>query len=112
MTIDKLRGIDEALRAHGQSAEFVLVTIDPDNDTRERLRRWKESRRLPPSWHLLRGSKGDTIGFARWLQLNVARDSGHIDHDVKIAVLDPAGRLVARYAGWNFGNDELVAALH
>jgi cytochrome oxidase Cu insertion factor (SCO1/SenC/PrrC family) len=112
MTIAKLREMDEALRAHGRSAQFVLVTIDPDNDTVERLRRLKASRELPASWHLLRGSREATMGFGRWLRLNVARDSGHIDHEVRIAVLDTNGLLVRSFAGWSFGEDEFLSASH
>ncbi len=112
MTIAKLREIDEALRAHGRSAEFVLVTIDPDNDTVDRLRRLKASRDLPSSWHLLHGSREDTYDFGRWLHLNIARDSGHMDHDAKIAVFDSSGRLVRSFEGWNFDESDILATLH
>jgi protein SCO1/2 len=112
MTIAKLRELDEHLRAHGQSAEFVLVTIDPDTDTVERLRQLKASRHLPSSWHLLRGNLSDSRSFSRFLHLNVARDSGHIDHDVKIAVFDAAGAFVHSFAGWSFGDDEILATSH
>jgi len=110
MTIDKLREMDDILRSHGRFAEFVLVTIDPDHDTVERLRRLKESRHLPSRWHLLRGSREDTRAFGSVLGLNVARDSNHIDHDVKVAVLDAAGTLVRTFSGWNFGEDDILAA--
>lgn len=112
MTIDKLREMDDILRSHGRFAEFVLVTIDPDNDTVDRLRRLKESRHLPSRWHLLRGSREDTKGFASLLRLNVARDSGHIDHEVKVAVFDVAGNFVRTFSGWNFGEDDILAATH
>jgi len=112
MTIAKLREMDEALRAHGRSAQFVLVTIDPESDTVDRLHRLKASRKLPPSWHLLRGSREATRGFGRWLRLNVARDSGHIDHDVRIAVLDGNGLLLRSFAGWSFADDEFLSTSH
>lgn len=112
MTIDKLRQIDETLRSHGRSAEFVLVTIDPDNDSVDRLRELKESRHLPSSWHLLRGSRQDTQAFGKFLRLNVARDSGHMDHEVKVAVFGAAGNLVHTFVGWNFGESDILALTH
>jgi cytochrome oxidase Cu insertion factor (SCO1/SenC/PrrC family) len=109
MTIAKLEEIDQTLHAHGRSAEFVLVTIDPENDTVDRLRRLKETRHLPSSWHLLRGSRHDTAGFGQFLHVNVARDSGHIDHDVRISMFDAAGGLVRTFAGWDFSDDDVLA---
>jgi len=37
-----------------------------------------------------------------------AYDTGHIDHEVRIAVLDGSGKMVRKFAGWSFDADEAV----
>jgi protein SCO1/2 len=109
LTIDKLRDVEEALRAEGVTAPIVLLTLDPRTDTPERLLRYKESRRLPEHWHLLRGDEAATRALARWIGLRFAGD-GAIDHDVVVAVIDRRGRLRRRFEGWSFDVSDVVAA--
>jgi cytochrome oxidase Cu insertion factor (SCO1/SenC/PrrC family) len=101
-TLRKLSGIAEAYRRAGRPATFVLVTLDPDNDTAPRLRRFKERNGLPAAWHLLSGSAADTRGLAEFLETRTAYDASHIDHQVRIAVFDRRGHLVRNLHGWDF----------
>jgi protein SCO1/2 len=110
LTIDKLREVDAAFRRHGATVPIRLLTLDPSNDTPERLRRFKEERHLPDNWHFLRGSREDTRSLARYLRVNAAYDDGHIDHDVRIAVFDGQGRLAKSFSSWSFRADEAVVA--
>jgi cytochrome oxidase Cu insertion factor (SCO1/SenC/PrrC family) len=101
-TLRKLTGIAEAYRRAGRSATFVLVTLDPENDTAPRLRRFKERNGLPAAWHLLSGSAADTRGLSELLETRTAYDSSHIDHQVRIAVFDRGGHLARNLHGWDF----------
>jgi cytochrome oxidase Cu insertion factor (SCO1/SenC/PrrC family) len=108
LTIRKLREVDEAFRKRGSSAPIVLVTLDPHTDTTGRLLRFKEERHLPDNWHLLRGGDEETRAFARYLHVDPAYDSGHIDHEVRIDVFDANGGLARSFAGWSFDPDGAV----
>ena len=47
-----------------------------------------------------------TRALARMLGLRAVYEEGHIDHDVRIAVFDAAGRLVRTFVGWDFDEDQ------
>jgi protein SCO1/2 len=110
LTIDKLREVDAAFQRRGVTVPIRLLTLDPQTDTPERLRRFKEERHLPDNWHFLRGSRYDTHTLARYLGVHAAYDDGHIDHDVRIAVFDAQGHLRKSFSQWSFdANDAVVA---
>jgi protein SCO1/2 len=108
LTIERLRALDAAMRRRGIAGAFVLVTLDPRTDGPARLRRYKEEHGLPPSWHLLRGDLEETRALARALGLRAAYDDGHIDHDVRVAIFDRAGRLARTLDGWSFDEDQVA----
>jgi protein SCO1/2 len=109
LTIERLRELDAAFARRGASASFVLVTLDPVHDDPPRLRRFKEARHLPTSWHLLRGDLPQTHAFARRLGLRASYDDEHIVHDVVIATFDTRGRLVHSYSGWDFADADAIS---
>lgn len=102
LTLRSLSAIAEAYRRAGRPVTFLLVTLDPQNDTPERLRRFKERSGLPVGWRLLSGSSADTRAFSEFLETRTATDAGHIDHQVRIAVFDRRGRLARNLHGWDF----------
>ncbi len=108
MTVSKLRDVAAAYAKGGREVPIVVMTLDPKADTVARLRRFKESRSLPDSWHFIRGSLEDTRALARWLEVHAAWDDAHVDHDVKIAVFDASGRLARGFSGWSFDADAAV----
>jgi protein SCO1/2 len=109
LTLSKLQRVASALKARNIQANFVLVTLDPRNDTPEHLAAFKSAHGLPEdSWHLLNGSDQQTRGLAHLLGLRVAYDEGHIDHDVKIWFFDAAGYPLRVYSGWGFDDDALT----
>jgi protein SCO1/2 len=103
-TIARLRTIYDAARGGTPAPEFVLVTLDPERDTPDRLRRFKAESGLPASWHLVVGSVDATRAILDLLDVHVLASDAHIVHDGRIAVFDPQGRLAHRYGGW--GIDE------
>ena len=98
LTIDKLREVAAAFKREGRPATFVLVTLDPTNDTTDQLRRFKASRDLPADWHLLRASDETTRALADLLQIKVV-DNAHIFHDSRIVVFDGSGLLAGQLHG-------------
>jgi protein SCO1/2 len=98
LTIEKLRRVTETFEHEGRAATFVLVTLDPSNDTPEQLRRFKASRQLPGKWHLLRGSDEQTRELADLLQVHVLDDS-HVFHDARIVVFDRDGNIAGQLRG-------------
>jgi protein SCO1/2 len=95
LTIERLRRVSDTFKAEGRAATFVLVTLDPANDTTAELRRFKLSRGLPPDWHLLRGADEQTRALADLLQVKVV-DDAHIFHDSRIVVFDRQGKLAGQ----------------
>jgi protein SCO1/2 len=102
LTVSKLKEVDLAFQRSGAVVPIVLLTLDPRTDTPERLSRFREERGLPAHWRLLRGSPADTYALARRLRVDPAYDTGHIDHEVRIAVFDGAGRLAHSFSDWSF----------
>ncbi len=98
LTIERLRRVSDTFKAEGRAATFVLVTLDPANDTTAELRRFKLSRGLPPDWHLLRGEEEQTRALADLLQVKVV-DDAHIFHDSRIVVFDRDGKLAGQLRG-------------
>jgi cytochrome oxidase Cu insertion factor (SCO1/SenC/PrrC family) len=96
LTLEKLQRIDRRLQREGKSASFVLVTLDPANDTATELSRWKRERNLPAAWTLLRGDPTATRQLADRLQIRILdmADGDHIFHDSRIVLLDPDGRIL------------------
>jgi protein SCO1/2 len=90
-TIVKLRRVREAFLREGKDAQFVLVTLDPSNDTPERLRNFKTSTNLPGEWHLLTGPSSSVRELTDMLDLHTLDDGSHIAHESRIVVFDHGG---------------------
>lgn len=91
LTVEKFRAVYETFQRAGRSAEFVLVTLDPSVDTPERLREFKESRKLPGEWHLLAGGRYETLEVMDLLGIHVLDMDSHVFHDTRIAIFDERG---------------------
>jgi protein SCO1 len=80
---------------------FVLVSIDPERDTPDRLRDFAESTRLgAEAWTLLGGSDGDILELATLLGIRFrAEGEGEFAHSNTILVLNPSGEIVYRQLG-------------
>ena len=103
LTLAKLKKIDAAFAKARRPVQFVLATLDPRNDSWTKLNAFKRSQGLPGrTWHLLTGDMAQTTALWRLLGTHAAYDDGHIDHDVKIAVLGLDGRILRSFEGWDF----------
>jgi cytochrome oxidase Cu insertion factor (SCO1/SenC/PrrC family) len=105
-TIEKLRSVYGAFRRRGVAAEFVVVTLDPGADSPERLREFKDSRKLPSAWHLLRGERRNTLALAGVLGIHVIDMEPHLVHDARIVVFDGSGMPKRSFACCDFDDEE------
>jgi protein SCO1 len=80
---------------------FVLVSIDPDRDTPERLAEFARGARLDPSrWTLLHGEEGDVLELAALLGVQYRRMANdEFIHSNLLTVLDRGGQVVHRQLG-------------
>lgn len=96
-TLGKLREVYDQFGRDHRRAEFVVVTIDPETDSPERLREFRKSRNLPAEWHLLTGGSRETQELADLLGVHImamdtGMDAAHVVHDSKIMLFDGDGR--------------------
>jgi len=91
LTLARLRTLYEEYVRAGRNSQFVVVTMDPEIDTQERLLRFKQSRNLPEPWRLLTGSRQDTAQLMDVLGIHVMEMEVHLVHDSKITLFDPRG---------------------
>jgi protein SCO1 len=107
-TLGKLRDVEAAFSRRKLPVHIVLVTLDPRNDTPDRLRDFKEAEHLSENtWHLLSGNDSATRELGRALGIRPSYDDSHIDHDVRIALFDSEGRLVRTFEGWHFDDEAM-----
>lgn len=96
------RRIERALSEQDRArTRFVLVTLDPENDTEERLRELARLHELDTTrWSLLRGSDSTVRELAMVLGVRYRRvPGGAIAHSALVTLLDPSGRIDARIEG-------------
>ena len=110
-TIRKLRHMESLFATKQVRVSFVLVTLDPRNDTPDRLRDFKAAEGMGDGWHLLQGDRETTREVARLLAVRPAYDDAHIEHDVRIGILNSRGELTLQLGGWNFDDEAAFAAL-
>lgn len=105
-TVQKLREVHARFSREGRPPQFLLVTLDPANDTPERLRHFKQSEKLPESWHLLTGTDAATRELTQFLDIHVIDPDAHIMHDAKIVVFDATGMPSRSFGGWGLEDEE------
>lgn len=93
-TFSKMKAIQEAADQQHIAIDFVIVSLDPKNDTPEAWRQYRVNREIERSnWHLLTGSEETTKRFARLLGVNYWYMDDNILHDLKIARLNEQGEV-------------------
>jgi protein SCO1/2 len=92
---------------------FVSVTLDPERDTPEALRRYGKARGADLSnWSFLTGPKADVEQvIARYGVGKLPAANGEIQHVVVSFLIDPEGRIAKRYFGLEHHADDLARDL-
>ncbi|HVZ48926.1 MAG TPA: SCO family protein [Gemmatimonadaceae bacterium] len=82
----------------GDQAGYVLVSLDPERDSPQRLAAYAAEHRLSSRWTLLSGPEGSVRELAALVGVKYRRVAeGEIDHSAVLLVLDANGRMVARF---------------
>lgn len=107
MTIMRLKALQEAQDALGQTLEIVVVGLDPERDDPAAWHQYRLHHHLArPNWHFLAGSPRDTQLFATQLGFEFWKYDEHVMHDARVLLFDADGTLEGALDG-----DDLNAAI-
>lgn len=115
LMISELQRIEHALAQDERDRiRVVLVTIDPEHDTAERLRALAAERSLPtPRWTLLRTDEDGVRELAMALGVQYRRvGEGQFVHSALVTLLDDQGRIATQLDGVDARIDPLVSRAH
>ena len=104
------RGLSPALR---ERAWFVSISLDPERDTPDDMRRYAQARGADlEGWSFLTGPVEHVEAVVRAYRVGktVGAD-GEIEHLVASFLIDEEGRIARRYLGLEHEPDEIVADL-
>jgi protein SCO1/2 len=107
----KMVGMRKKLgKEFGARIHFVSVTVDPDRDTPEVLRKYAEDQSAnQPGWSFVTGSAAQIQDVTRRYGLFVGKQKrGDIDHTFLTSIIDQRGTLRVQYLGVRFDPDEFV----
>lgn len=92
---------------------FVLVSIDPEVDTTQRLHDFARGLGVGPQWCLLRGKAADVEELAATLNFRYRKTSAtEFAHSNVITVLGIQGEIVHQQSGVHADSSETLAAIH
>ena len=84
---------------------FLSHTIDPENDTVERLKLYKESMNISANWHFVTGKKEDILSIAEksyfTTAYNDSKEPGGYVHGGGLMLVDENGHIRGVYDGTN-----------
>ncbi|MDP2301295.1 MAG: SCO family protein [Ignavibacteria bacterium] len=85
------------------SSKFILVSIDPDRDTPQRLKEFALSKKINMDrWKLVTGTNDDVLELAALLGFKYRKeDNGDFSHTNMIVILDSKGDIIHTHLGLN-----------
>ena len=97
----------------GGKVHFVSVTVDPEHDTPEHLRRYARGQGADLArWSFLTGTPEEVDRVLRAYHVGRLRDrDGGLNHTVVTYLIDARGRIRRPYLGLEIGPDRLLADL-
>jgi len=109
----KLVRIQRQLGTESARARFVAITVDPENDTLEVLRRYAEGHGAEaPGWMFLTGTEEEIGDVARRYGIYLKKKpAGDVDHTFLTSVIDGEGVLRVQYQGVRFDPGEFLRDL-
>lgn len=111
--IADMRNIEKQVPEALGKTKFIMVSIDPETDTPQRLNSFaKENEMEDDHWMFLRGTPEDTREFATVLAVSYKKISPlDFSHSNIISVFDEEGVLVHQQEGLGVDNTETVEAI-
>jgi protein SCO1/2 len=110
----KLAAVQDRLgAAFGPDVRFVSITVDPERDTPEVLKRYAQAHRANPAgWSFLTGTPAEIRRIAgRYGVIYKKTPGGDVDHTFLTSLIDRGGTLRVQYMGVRFDPDELLRDL-
>jgi protein SCO1 len=110
----KMAGLQDRLGADfGPRVYFVSITVDPERDTPEVLKRYAEAHRANPAgWAFLTGTPAEISEVARRYGIFYKKTPrGDVDHTFLTSLVDRSGTLRVQYMGIRFSPDEMLRDL-
>jgi protein SCO1 len=97
----------------GQKVYFVSITVDPERDTPEVLKRYAEAHKANPAgWAFLTGTPGEIRDVAKHYGIYYKKTArGDVDHTFLTSLVDQNGTLRVQYMGVRFNPDEMLGDL-
>lgn len=104
---------DRLGNAFGSQVYFVSITVDPERDTPEVLKRYAKAHRANPAgWAFLTGTPAEIREVARRYGVYYRKTpSGDVDHTFLTSLVDQSGTLRVQYMGIRFNPDEMLRDL-
>jgi protein SCO1 len=94
ISISKLKTIQALADQKKIQIDFMIISIDPRNDTPETWRQFRKSREEERSnWHLLTGNEATTNQVANMMGIKYWYMDEHVLHDFKILRLNANGEI-------------------
>jgi protein SCO1/2 len=107
----KMAGLQAKLgTAHGPKVFFVSITVDPDRDTPEVLRRYAEAYKANTAgWAFLTGTAAEIREVAKRYGIYYKKTPREdVDHTFLTSLVDQSGTLRVQYMGVKFNQDEML----
>lgn len=94
-----------------EQVHFLSITVDPENDTPELLRRFADAMHVDTSaWDFLTGSQDEIEEVSDAYGVFFARsESGSVSHNLLTTVIDRSGNVRVQYLGERFDPEELLS---
>jgi protein SCO1 len=107
-----MRNIETAVSAKSkEKVKYIMVSIDPKNDTPEKLKQFAKDNQMDDSrWLFLQGTEESTRDFANILAVKYKQISPiDFSHSNIISVFDSNGVLKYQKEGLGMENNEIIA---
>ncbi len=106
----RLLQLQQEADRRGLALQFVVLGIDPDNDSPAAWQDYRRARGLArENWHFLTAGRGATTRAAGLLGVRWWYADGHLMHDFRIARLDAEGAVAAAVGTYDEDLDKLLA---
>lgn len=110
----KMAGIQNRLGSDfGKKVHFVSITVDPERDTPEVLKRYGDAHKAnAASWAFLTGTQAEIREVAKRYGIYYKKTPrGDVDHTFLTSLVDRNGILRVQYMGVKFNPDEILRDL-
>jgi cytochrome oxidase Cu insertion factor (SCO1/SenC/PrrC family) len=95
ITLLRLKEVQAAADRRGIPLQFLVISLDPKNDTPAAWTQYRINRDLQrDNWHFLTASEADTKRLARYLGIRYWYYDEHLLHDFRLLRVGPDGRIL------------------